>query len=54
MENKLVTIGQASKMLGVSISTLRRWDKSGVMKSTRAGIRGHRYYAQSDIENFLK
>nr|WP_219930681.1 MerR family DNA-binding transcriptional regulator [Sulfoacidibacillus thermotolerans] len=27
--DRLVTIGEASKVLGVSITTLRRWEKEG-------------------------
>ncbi|WP_146192811.1 MerR family transcriptional regulator, partial [Sulfoacidibacillus thermotolerans] len=27
--DRLATIGEASKILGVSISTLRRWEKEG-------------------------
>src|SRR5258705_11187849 len=54
MENKLLSIGNASKLLGVSIDTLRRWDKSGRLKPTRSGIKGHRYYLQSDIDEFLQ
>ena len=30
--NKLIAIGQASKLLGVSIQTLRNWDKQGLLK----------------------
>lgn len=28
--NKLLSIGQASKALGVTIQTLRNWDKKGL------------------------
>lgn len=30
--NKLLSIGQASKALGVTIQTLRNWDKKGLTK----------------------
>ena len=40
---KLLTIGEASKELGVSISTLRRWDNSGKLKSEKT-VSGHRRY----------
>jgi excisionase family DNA binding protein len=53
MQNKLISIGKASELLGVSIDTLRRWDESGRLKSKRSGERGHRYYLLEDIENFL-
>lgn len=38
--NKLLSIGQASKVLGVTIQTLRNWDKKGLLKPdelTRGG-----------------
>lgn len=41
-------------MLGVSIDTLRRWDSAGRLPSIRGGSRGHRYYRQSDIEQYLQ
>ncbi|OGH16277.1 MAG: hypothetical protein A3C22_02550 [Candidatus Levybacteria bacterium RIFCSPHIGHO2_02_FULL_37_10] len=54
MQNKLVSIGKAAKLLGVSIDTLRRWDFAGRLQSTRSAPRGHRYYRQSDIEQYLQ
>ncbi len=33
--SKLVKIGQASELLGVSIDTLRRWEKKGWLKATK-------------------
>ena len=50
MEEKLVTIREATKMLGVSIDTLRRWDKSGSLKSVRYSPKGHRYYNLDDLK----
>lgn len=41
--NRLVSINEASKQLGVSISTLRRWDKSGVLVAEKTP-NGHRRY----------
>ena len=40
--SKLLAIGQASKLLGVTIQTLRNWDKQGLLKPdelTRGGER---------------
>lgn len=50
MEEKLVTIREATKILGVSIDTLRRWDKSGSLKSVRYSPKGHRYYNLDDLK----
>jgi excisionase family DNA binding protein len=54
MQNKLISIGKAAQLLGVSIDTLRRWDQAGRLRSTRSGVKGHRYYLQSDIAEFLQ
>lgn len=52
MQNKLISIGDAARSLGVSIDTLRRWDSAGHLQSIRSGPGGHRYYRQSDIEQY--
>ena len=54
MSLKLLTISQASEMIGVSIQTLRRWDDSGKLRSVRKKATGHRYYRKDDVENFIK
>lgn len=41
--NRLISINEAFKQLGVSISTLRRWDKSGVLVAEKTP-NGHRRY----------
>lgn len=54
MENdKLLSIGETAKLLGVSIQTLRRWDNKGLLKSFRAGDFGKRFYKQQDIKIFI-
>lgn len=50
----LLSIGNASRLLGVSIDSLRRWDKTHRLESIRNGPRGHRYYKQSDIDRYLQ
>lgn len=54
MQNKLISIGKAAKLLGVSIDTLRRWDLAGRLQAIRSNPRGHRYYLRSDIEQYLQ
>jgi len=54
MSSKLLTISQASKMIGVSIQTLRRWDDSGKLPSIRKKKTGNRYYTSNDIEDYIK
>lgn len=52
--NKLIKINEAAKILNVSMQTLRRWDQSGRLKSTRISPRGYRYYNLSDIQLITK
>ena len=40
---KMITISEAAKELGVSVSTLRRWDKSGKLSPEKTAS-GHRRY----------
>ena len=54
MSPKLLTISQASKIIGVSIQTLRRWDNSNKLSPVRKKVTGHRYYRKDDIENYIK
>lgn len=49
MERRLVKIGEAAKLLGVSIGTLRRWEESGELVPARKTQGGTRYYAVSDL-----
>jgi putative resolvase len=41
--SRLVTIGKASELLGVSISTLRRWETDGKIKAERTQGKHRRY-----------
>jgi excisionase family DNA binding protein len=47
--NRLTTIGEAAEILGVSISTLRRWDKDGRLKPEKTAS-GHRRYDISKLK----
>ena len=46
-----VRIGKAAKILGVSIQTLRNWDKSGKLRAGRNDGK-QRFYALRDLSNF--
>ena len=48
-----VGIGEAAIALGVSQDTLRRWDRNGMLATTRDGA-GRRRVAVSEIERLLK
>ena len=49
---KLITLQEASEILGVSKITLRRWDNSGKFKALRT-IGGARRYSEDDINKLL-
>ncbi len=50
---KLFSVGEVSSLLGVSIDTLRRWDKNGKLPAFRPHPKSHRYYRSEDIESFV-
>lgn len=54
MENKYVTIKQASDILGVSPLTLRNWDKNGKLKALRHPMNNYRVYRIEDLQKVLE
>jgi len=52
-EKELLTISEAAEILGVSIDTLRRWDKSGKLSPIKTSDAGYRLYDRIQIELFL-
>ncbi len=48
-QKKLIPISEAAKVLGVSIDTVRRWDKSGVLHSERPDGK-NRYFSLNELE----
>ncbi|MCL4387368.1 helix-turn-helix domain-containing protein [Patescibacteria group bacterium] len=48
----LLTIGKASEYLGVSIDTLRRWEKKGRIEPLRSPG-GHRYFLKEDLDKLF-
>ena len=48
ISKELLTIDEVAEMLKVSMMTLHRWDKNGVLKKIEVG--GHRRYRRSDVE----
>lgn len=51
-EEDLISISEAASILGVSVDTLRRWDKAGKLKSIKLES-GHRRYYRSQLELYL-
>ncbi|HNZ55443.1 MAG TPA: MerR family DNA-binding transcriptional regulator [Candidatus Paceibacterota bacterium] len=54
MEKGLVTIKSAAEILGVSVETLRNWDRRGVLKAKRSPQNGYRLYNISELQKMLK
>ena len=52
--NKLIAIGQASRLLGVTIQTLRNWDKQGLLKPDEITKGGSRRYKLESLKNINK
>ena len=49
MEKRFVKIGEAAQLLGVSISTLRKWEDTGELIPARKTAGGTRFYATADL-----
>lgn len=54
MNNKIVSIGRASNLLGVTIQTIRNWDKRGLLKPDDITKGGQRRYKLETIKNINK
>jgi len=50
---ELLTIKEASGLLGVSAQTLRNWEKRGVLVPYRNPVNNYRMYKSSQIERFF-
>lgn len=48
-----LSIGAAAMLLGVSISTLRRWEKEGSFLANHRTCGGHRRYSKSQIKEYF-
>ena len=53
MPEEFITISETAEILGVSIDTLRRWDKSGKLKPAKTSKAGYRLYYKSQVELFM-
>jgi excisionase family DNA binding protein len=50
---RLYGIREVAEMFGVDISTIRRWEQAGYLRSVRIGLRGHRRFHVADIQALL-
>lgn len=51
-KENLLSIGKTAKIIGVTTTTLRRWDEENILSSVRSKA-GTRYYRKSDIEQCM-
>ena len=51
MKKKLLTIGEAAKVLGVTTTTLRNWDKNGLLHPDEHTRGGNRRYKLDSLKN---
>lgn len=49
-----LTLNQACELLQVHPNTLRAWDKKGILKAMRIGVRGVRRYKREDLIKFME
>lgn len=54
MSGKFMTIKEAAELLGVTPLTLRNWDKSGKLPTTRHPMSNYRIYKTDDLEKLMK
>ncbi len=50
---RLYTMRQTCKILGVHPNTLRKWDEKGVLKAVRIGLRKDRRWKESAIIDII-
>ncbi len=50
---RLLGVSEVARFLGVHSSTVRRWEKGGILKSYTIGLRHNLRFKQEDVLNFL-
>ncbi len=50
---RLLPVSEVAHFLGVHSSTIRRWEKEGILKSYAIGLRHNLRFKQEDVLNFL-
>ena len=50
---RLLSVNEVAQFLGIHSSTVRRWEKRGLLKSYAIGLRHNLRFKQKDVLNFL-
>lgn len=50
---KFYKINEFAREIGVSASTLREYEKRGLLNPHHRGLNGYRYYSQEQVDNYL-
>ncbi|TET14180.1 MAG: DNA-binding protein [Dehalococcoidia bacterium] len=50
----MLSTGEAARMLGLHVNTVRRWDNWGILYSRRVGPRGDRRFRKDEIEERMR
>ena len=48
-----LTLAEASKLIGKSKETLRRWDKEGILNAVREPVSNYRMYEKADVKELF-
>lgn len=52
--DELIPIGEAARILGVSVPTLRRWEAQGKIAARRPTATDHRRFVRAEVEALSK
>ncbi|TWU49519.1 helix-turn-helix domain-containing protein [Rubripirellula reticaptiva] len=50
----LLKVGAVASMCGVTVETLRNWDKTGKLVAKRHPLTGYRFYERDDVKKFIQ
>ena len=48
-----LTVSEAAAFLGVAVSTIRNWDRSGKLKAVRHPVNNYRLYDRDELQALL-
>lgn len=54
MEREMLTISEAARRIGVSVTTLRKWADAGMIEAERLPGSGYRRFDPKVVESFIE